>query len=123
MKKKILLASAIAALAYGLAVPAWAGAVLRAVVVETDDVAGYVEAIAEGKAIMKSVGMTSVVRVWQATYAGPNTGAVVVSVEWADMAAMAADDAKIAASKEYQDWLASLDDIRTIVSDSLYAER
>lgn len=122
MKKKILLVSAIASLTYALTAPAWAD-VLRAVVVETDDVAGYVEAIAEGKGIMKSVGMTSVVRVWQATYAGPNTGAVVVSVEWADMAAMAADDAKIAASKEYQDWLASLDDIRTIVSDSLYAER
>ena len=95
---------------------------MRVVVVETDDVEGYVDQIDRGLDIMKRIGSTGEVRVMRATFAGPNTGTVVVTVEFDDIAAMAADTAKLAGSKEYQNWLKGLDDFRVIASDSLYTE-
>lgn len=72
--------------------------------------------------LMKEKGLQSQVRVWQARYAGPEAGAVVVSVEYRVLAAFAADEAKVSSSSEYQNWLMGLDKIRKIVSDSLYGE-
>jgi hypothetical protein len=45
-----------------------------------------------------------------------------VSVEYPNIAALAADDAKIAATTEYRDWIKGLDKLRKIESDSLYEE-
>ncbi len=97
-------------------------AVLRVVVVHTDDVSAYAAEIEKGRAILKEIGSPGVVRVWQAIAAGPNAGQVVVSIEYADLAAYAADFDRTMASKKYQGWLKDLSKIRTIVSDSLYRE-
>ena len=59
---------------------------------------------------------------WQARFAGPEAGAVVVSIEYPNMAAFADAYAKTSASSEYQAWLKGLDKVRKIVSDSLYTE-
>ena len=96
--------------------------VLRVVVVKTENVAAYVQELEKGKELMKKLGVQGQVRVWQARFAGPEAGAVVVSVEYPSMAAFAADDAKVSASSEYQAWIKGLDRIRKIVSDSLYGE-
>jgi hypothetical protein len=96
--------------------------VLRVVVVKTDDPAAYAQEIEKGRQIMKGLGIQGVTRVWQARFAGPEAGAVVVSIEYPSMAAFADAVAKTNASSEYQTWLKGLDKIRKIVSDSLYSE-
>jgi hypothetical protein len=96
--------------------------VLRVVVVKTDDPAAYAQEIDKGRQIMKNLGIQGVTRVWQARFAGPEAGAVVVSIEYPSMAAFADAVAKTNASSDYQAWLKGLDKIRKIVSDSLYSE-
>ncbi len=96
--------------------------VLRVVVVKTDDPAAYAQEIEKGRQVMKSLGIQGQTRVWQARFAGPEAGAVVVSIEYPNMAAFADAVAKTNASSEYQAWLKGLDKIRKIVSDSLYTE-
>jgi hypothetical protein len=96
--------------------------VLRVVVVKADNASAYLQEIEKGKEIMKKAGVQAQIRVWQARFAGPETGAIAVGIEFPSMAAFAADTAKINASSEYQTWLKGLDKVRTIVSDSLYTE-
>ena len=96
--------------------------VLRVVMVETSDVAAYMGHINSLKASMQRMGVKSSVRVWQARFAGPNAGSIVVAVEYSDLAALAAADAMIAKDAEYQATLKSMAKIRKVVSDSLYEE-
>jgi hypothetical protein len=96
--------------------------VLRVVTVKTDDPAAYAQELEKGRQIMKSIGIQAQTRVWQARFAGPEAGAVVVSIEYPSMAAFADAVAKTNASSEYQAWLKGLDKVRKIVSDSLYSE-
>jgi ribosomal protein L2 len=96
--------------------------ILRVVVVKTDDPAAYAQEIEKGRQIMKNLGIQGQTRVWQARFAGPEAGAVVVSIEYPNMAAFADAVAKTNGSSEYQTWLKGLDKIRKIVSDSLYTE-
>ncbi len=96
--------------------------VLRVVVLETSDADAYVESIERGKAILKRLDSSGVLRVWRARFAGPDSGNVMVSIEYPSMAAFAKDDSKIAADSEYQVWLRGLDKLRKVVSDSLYGE-
>jgi hypothetical protein len=96
--------------------------VLRVVIIKTDNVAAYVEALAKGVEIMKKLGIPAQTRVWQATFAGPNAGSIAVGIEYPSIAAFADADAKTHADKDYLAWLKGLDKIRTIVSDSLYKE-
>ena len=71
---------------------------------------------------MKKLGINQQIRVWQATFAGPNAGSVAAAIEYPSMAAFADADAKTHADKDYQAWLKDTAKIRTIVSDSLYRE-
>lgn len=97
-------------------------ATLRVVVVQPTDVDGYVKAIEQGKALLKSKGSTGTIRVWRARFAGPDAGAVVVSIEFANLQALAKDDALMATDPEIKTWLQSLDKLRKVVSDSVYNE-
>lgn len=96
--------------------------VLRVVVLETSDADAYVKQIERGKAILKRLDSSAVLRVWRARFAGPDAGNVIVSIEYPSIAAFAKDDSKSAADSEYQAWLKGLDKLRKVVSDSLYGE-
>jgi hypothetical protein len=96
--------------------------VLRVVMVETSDVAAYMGQLNALKGRMQRMGLKSTVRAWRARFAGPNAGAIVVAVEYPDLATFAAEDAKIAADAEYQTTLKGMSQMRSIVSDSLYEE-
>ena len=96
--------------------------VLRVVVVKTDDPVAYAQELEKGKVVMKSLGIQAQTRVWQARFAGPDTGMVVATIEYPNMAAFSEAVAKTNASSDYQAWLKGLDKIRKIVSDSLYTE-
>lgn len=122
MRTKILLISLLLTLGSWIAAPAWADGVIRVVGVETDDVSQYVKRIEQGTAILAGLNSPVTIRVLVAAYAGPNTGNVVVTAEYASMAELAEDEARGLADEEYTTWLAGLDDIRTIVSDSIYRD-
>lgn len=96
--------------------------VLRVVTVATDQPDAYSKEIQRAQPIRARLGLTGVVRVWKARFAGSDTGAVVVSIEYADMAALAKDEATQGADAEYKAWLGGLDKLRKVVSDSVYEE-
>lgn len=108
--------------ALSLAASAAQAATLRIVVVQTDNAEAYVKEVERGKALLKKAGSPVTLRVWRAQYAGPDTGAVVVSAEYPDLAALAKDNERMAADAELQAWLKGLDKLRKIVSDSVYQE-
>jgi hypothetical protein len=96
--------------------------VVRVVVVKTDNPAAYAQAIEAGKEIMKKAGVSANTRVYQASYAGPDAGAVIAAIEYPSITALAEAEMKLRADKDYVAWLKGLDKIRTIVSDSVYRE-
>jgi hypothetical protein len=95
---------------------------MRVVVVKTDDVAGYLQSLEKGKEIMNNLGIKGSVRVWRATFAGPNAGNIIVAIEFPDMHALADAEAKIRTDKNYQAWLGEMAKNRAVISDSLYTE-
>ncbi len=95
--------------------------VLRVVTVKTDDVAAYLAELEKGKEIMKKLGVTAITRIWHATFAGPNAGSVLVSIEFPNMAALA-EASKELTNPEYMTWLKGMDKMRTVISDSLLQE-
>ncbi len=123
MLKKTAFAFVAMVLMLGLSTAAFAQKkVVRVVIVKTDNAAGYAQSIETGKEIMKKLGITSETHVYQATFAGPEAGTVVVTIEYSSLAALADADAKTHADKDYQAWIKSLAAIRTIVSDSIFRE-
>ena len=95
---------------------------LRVIVVQTADPVAYVKALQEGAALLKSKGSQGKIRAWMATFAGPETGSVVVSVEFPNLEALAKDSALMRSDADLKNWLQSLGKIRKIVSDSIYEE-
>ena len=120
MKKLIL--AAVATLGVFTLTATAEATVLRVVVVETTDAAAYTSELAKIRTVMTRLGSKSTMRVWRSRFAGPDAGAVVVSIEYPDMATFAAEDAKVQADAEYRSLLKGLDRLRKIVSDSLYEE-
>jgi hypothetical protein len=120
MKRLILVAAATLGL-FTFATGAEA-TVLRVVVVQATDAAAYMTELGKIRATLTRLGSKSTVRVWRARFAGPDAGAIVVSIEYPDMATFAAEDAKVQSDPEYTSLLKGLDRVRKIVSDSLYEE-
>jgi len=124
MSRKFTALVAAAALALALTGNAFAASTvwLRVITVKTDNVAAYTHEIERGRALMKKLGLQITTRIWRATFAGPDAGTVVVSQEFPSWQAFSDAQAKVAADKDMQAFLAGLDKIRTITSDSLYRE-
>jgi hypothetical protein len=96
---------------------------LRVVTVSTDDVDAYVTELGKGKQMMSKLTPKMIMRAWQATFAGEETGTVIVSLEYpGSVSAFATAWEKTLADKKMADWLKGLGGLRTLVSDSLYRE-
>ncbi len=96
---------------------------LRVVTVSTDDVDAYVAELGKGKEMMAKLTPKMVMRAWQATFAGEETGAVIVSLEYpGSLSAFATAWEKTLKDKKMADWLKGLGDLRELVADSLYRE-
>ncbi len=121
MRKQVAVA-VLSILALMIFAPAAEAAVLRVVVVETADAAAYAKEIAKGQVMLERLETGAIVRVWRARFAGTDTGKVVVSIEYADMATLVKAETKAMADAEYTAWLAGLAKIRKVVSDSTYEE-
>jgi hypothetical protein len=117
-----LIAAAALAIAMSSAASAASTVVLRVIQVKTDNVSAYMQQLDKGRAMLKRLNIPTQLRIWRATYAGPNTGTLIVSQEYPTWAAFADAQNKIAADPEFSAWLANLDKVRTIISDSLYRE-
>jgi hypothetical protein len=66
------------------------------------DVPKFQEFFTRGDAIAKKYDSTGTVRVWLATFAGPNTGTVIVVTEYPSQVSMAQSLAKVVPSAEWQ---------------------
>jgi hypothetical protein len=93
-----------------------------AVEVEAGKLDKYVESVSKFNGIAKRLGLEASLRIWEATMAGTNTGTVIVGVLFPNLAAFAEASVKLDADSEWQKLISDLDDIRKIVSNSLYQE-
>jgi hypothetical protein len=117
-----LIASATVALCLAGTAFAASTAWMRVISVKTDNVSAYLHELDTGRAMMKRLGVSTQLRVFRATFAGPNAGEIVVTQEYASWAALGDAQTKTAADAEFTAWLKNLDKIRTITSDSLFRE-
>jgi hypothetical protein len=93
---------------------------MRVLVVQTADVSTYAHEVENLQALLKKAGQTSRIRVWQATYAGADAGSVVVSIEVANLAALAKLNDAIKTNADLAAEMKKIGGMRKIVSDSLY---
>jgi hypothetical protein len=124
MKRKFtsaLITTAALFLVGGLAHAA-APATLRILVVQPSNLQAYVHELGIVQGILKKAGAPGTVRVWQAQFAGVDAGTVVVSIEFANLAALARYYELAKSNAEFAAELAKLAPMRKVVSDSLYQE-
>jgi hypothetical protein len=119
MRSKVALAFLVLLLCGGVAVQA---ATLRVVVVETSDEAAYLKGVEQGRQLLKSKGSQATIRVWKARFAGSDVGRIVVSVEYPNLEALAADTTRMSSDPDLKKWLDGLAKLRKVVSDSVYEE-
>ncbi len=121
--KKIILSAAFAGL-FGLTVSLAALAadstVLRVLAVQTNDVQGYTHEVEALQALYRKSGQQVTLRVWRATYAGADTGTIVVTAELPNLAALAKMTDSMRSNPEIGAEMNKLGGMRKIVSDSLY---
>src|ERR1017187_6422782 len=65
-------------------------------------------------------GLQITLRVWRATYAGPDTGTIVLSAERPNLAAVATISDSVKKNQEIAAEMKKINGMRKIVSDSLY---
>ena len=123
MGKVILSALAVVGLALGSAAALSAPTTLRVIAVQTPDVKSYRHEVETLQGEFKKEGLPVTLRVWRATYAGPDTGTIIVTVEVPDLATLAkVEDALMKPNSALGATMKRIDAIRKITSDSLYEE-
>ena len=95
---------------------------LRVIVVQPTDLKAYVHELGNAQGLIKKAGVSAIVRIWQAQFAGSDAGTVIVSLEFANMAALAHYYEAARSNADLAAELAKLATMRKIVSDSLYTE-
>lgn len=102
--------------------PVASGSVLQGVLlrVKPGQLDTYLKRVDALKAIQARLGTSGNTRVWQATLAGEATGMIAVGLTHPSLAAYAENTSKLQADPEWQKIIAGLDEIRTLVSTSLF---
>ena len=123
MGKLILSTLAVLGLALGSAVALPASTTLRVIAVQTPDIKTYRHEVETLQGEFKKEGLPVTLRVWRATYAGPDTGTIIVTVEVPDLATLAnIEDAVLKPNSPLSATMKRIEAIRKITSDSLYQE-
>jgi hypothetical protein len=91
-------------------------------VVQATDIKVYIHEVDKLQALNKKAGQPITLRVWRATFAGADAGAIVVSVEVPNLAALANMNALQKSNAEIGSEMQRIGALRKIVSDSLYDE-
>jgi len=121
--KLILSILAATGLALGSAVALSASTTLRVIAVQTSDIKSYRHEVDILQGQFKKEGLPVTLRVWRATYAGPDTGTIIVTVEVPDLATLAkVEDAVLKPNSALGATMKRIEAIRKITSDSLYEE-
>jgi len=101
-------------------------AILRLVPVKVlRGVDAFIAELERGKAILRRCGVEADIHAWLATYAGTDTGTVLVTLQFADQAAFFRSEQAFAAApqdEEFRAWSQTLPEFRTVISDSLYVK-
>jgi hypothetical protein len=121
--KIVLCISAVIGLALASTAAFSAPPVLRVIVVQTNDLKTYRHEVETLQTDFNKAGLSVKLRVWRATYAGPDTGTIVVSVEVPDLATLAkVEQAASQPNSSIGAPMHRIEGIRKIVSDSIYEE-
>jgi hypothetical protein len=121
--KLILSSLAVLGLALISAVALPASTTLRVIAVQTSDIKTYRHELDTLQGEFKKEGLPVTLRVWHATYAGPDTGTIIVTVEVPDLATLAkVEDAVAKPNSPLAATMKRIEAIRKITSDSLYEE-
>ena len=95
---------------------------LRVLVVQPSDLKAYLHELDIAQGIIKKAGMSTRLRAWQAQFAGPEAGTVIVSLEFANLGELARYYEMTRNNAELAAELVKLAALRKVVSDSLYQE-
>src|ERR1700733_3797816 len=117
-----ILATTLLALATAGTATAASGACLRVIVVKNDNVTKYLHELDKARTMSKRLGVAVQIHAYRATYAGTDTGELVVTIEYPSFQAMAEAQVKQEVDKECSRWRGSLEKTLTITSDSIYRE-
>ena len=123
MGKLTLSTLAVLSLALVSAVALPASTTLRVIAVQTSDIKTYRHEVEALQGEFKKEGLPVTLRVWRATYAGPDTGTIIVTVEVPDLATLAKiEDAVMKPNSPLGATMKRIEAMRKITSDSLYEE-
>jgi len=121
--KLILSILAVTGLALTSAAALPASTVLRVIAVQTPDIKTYRHEVETLQGEFKKEGLPVTLRVWRATYAGPDTGTIIVTVEVPDLGTLAKiEEAVMKPNSALGATMKRIEAIRKIASDSLYEE-
>ena len=100
-----------------------ASTVLRVIAIQTSDIKTYRHEVDTLQGEFKKEGLPVTLRVWRATYAGPDTGTIIVTVEVPDIGTLAKiEEAVMKPNSALGATMKRIEAIRKIASDSLYEE-
>jgi hypothetical protein len=101
-------------------------AILRVVSVKVHrGVDAFIAELERGKSILRRCGVEADIRAWLATYAGTETGTLLVTLEFADQGAFFRSEqafAKAPEDAEFGAWSRRLPELRSVMSDCLHVE-
>jgi hypothetical protein len=121
--KFILSVLAVMGLALVSAAALPASTVLRVIAIQTSDIKTYRHEVDTLQGEFKKEGLPVTLRVWRATYAGPDTGTIIVTVEVPDIGTLAKiEEAVMKPNSALGATMKRIEAIRKIASDSLYEE-
>jgi hypothetical protein len=121
--KLILSVLAVMGLALASAAALPASTVLRVIAIQTPDIKTYRHEVETLQSEFKKEGLPVTLRVWRATYAGPDTGTIIVTVEVPDIGTLAKIEEAVAKpNSALGATMKRIEAIRKIASDSLYEE-
>jgi len=120
--RRILLGCLTTLMLAGLAGPALAGQVLRVITVEARDIKAYLHEVDQLRAQYRKANVPITLRAWRATFAGPDAGTVVVTVEMPDLATLAKVQEMQKSNPEIAATMQRISGLRHIESDSLFEE-
>jgi len=90
--------------------------------VEPGELDEYQKKVAKLSAVLERVGSGAVMRMWNTTQGGPDSGQILVALEYKNAAAWAADAPKVQGDSEWQDIIEDLHKIRTLEGSSMWRE-
>ena len=95
---------------------------ITAVDVKPGKLEDYRKRVSKAQGMVERLGISMRLRMWRATIAGQDTGAVVIGFEYSDLNTFVSDRTKMQADADWRRFISGLDAVRTLGGTSLYRE-